>query len=216
MAKTIILLLALGVLQSATGQGYPPTSCVPVPNTPSPPVRDYEIAAREQHNFYRGKHQSPGLALHDLLSAQALQCAEYYVNKGSLDSSCPFKNGTGENQYGAWYIKNQKEPSCTSLANSATTVWYNGRENYDYRQPGFSVATGSFTQLVWSSSQFLGVGCALKNGFAVVVALYTPPGNMLSYGNDPNYLFRQNVLPPLRRGKEESHQHLSSFTYEKP
>ena len=97
------------------------------------------------------------------------------------------------------------------MANSATTFWYNAAEDYDYSKPGFSQKTGSFTQLIWKSSKGLGVGCAARNGFAVFVALYSPTGNMLALGSDPNYFFRQNVLPPARPARRDNEVQMSSY-----
>lgn len=51
------------------------------------------------------------------------------------------------------------------------------------------MATGHFTQVVWKSSQRLGVGIGFANNgnTAVVVANYGPPGNYLNQ-------FAQNVV----------------------
>lgn len=71
-----------------------------------------------------------------------------------------------------------------------TASWYNGIKYYDFSQGGFSMKTGSFSQLVWANSQQLGVGIAYTNDgqSAYVVARYLPPGN---YGND----YQDNVFP---------------------
>jgi len=50
----------------------------------------------------------------------------------------------------------------------------------------------------------LGIGVTQKNGAAVVVATYSPRGNVISVGNnksnasDPNYFFLKNVFPLIR------------------
>jgi hypothetical protein len=71
--------------------------------------------------------------------------------------------------------------------------WYNEVKKYNFKNPGFAMATGHFTQLVWKSSTRLGLGLAAgKHGRSnayYCVAEYSPPGN---YANE----FRENVLPP--------------------
>jgi hypothetical protein len=69
-------------------------------------------------------------------------------------------------------------------------AWYKGVRYYDFNQGGFSIETGSFTQLVWVNSRQLGIGIAYTNdGYsAYIVAQYLPPGN---YGNE----YQENVLP---------------------
>ncbi|CAF1527051.1 unnamed protein product, partial [Adineta steineri] len=48
---------------------------------------------------------------------------------------------------------------------------------YNYSSPGFSSATGHFTQVIWLGSTQLGIGIALTNDnrTAYVVANYYPP-----------------------------------------
>ncbi len=71
-----------------------------------------------------------------------------------------------------------------------TDSWYNGMKYYNFNQGGFSMETGSFTQLVWASSQQLGVGIQYANdGSSVyVVALYSPAGNVQNE-------YQNNVFP---------------------
>jgi len=52
-------------------------------------------------------------------------------------------------------------------------------------------SAGHFTQLVWASTRYFGVGKARsRTGKVLVVAHYRPPGNVSG-------LFQHNVLPPL-------------------
>ncbi|CAF3299972.1 unnamed protein product [Rotaria socialis] len=71
-----------------------------------------------------------------------------------------------------------------------TAAWYNEISLYNYKSPGFSAATGHFTQVVWAGSTQLGIGIAFtsNNLAAYVVANYFPPGNYLGQ-------FPANVLP---------------------
>ncbi|UJR16771.1 hypothetical protein I4U23_003671 [Adineta vaga] len=80
----------------------------------------------------------------------------------------------------------------TGNGTRATQSWYDEIKYYNFNRPGFSSATGHFTQVVWKSSTKLGMGVAFGNGGqrVVVVAQYGPAGNMMG-------AFPQNV-PPLR------------------
>ena len=77
------------------------------------------------------------------------------------------------------------------IGREPTDLWYREVSQYNYNAGSFSRATGHFTQLVWKSSQRLGVGIAYNSAGTrvVVVARYSPPGN---YANQ----YRANVLPP--------------------
>ena len=44
--------------------------------------------------------------------------------------------------------------------NKAIEVWYNGKDKYDFNNPGFKPGAGNFTQLVWADSKKIGVGAA--------------------------------------------------------
>ncbi|KAG0318144.1 Golgi-associated plant pathoproteinsis- protein 1, partial [Podila horticola] len=56
---------------------------------------------------------------------------------------------------------------------TAITAWYNEEKQYNYNNPGFSGATGHFTQVVWKDTK-------------------SAAGNIV--GNNGAY-FRKNVLP---------------------
>jgi hypothetical protein len=67
------------------------------------------------------------------------------------------------------------------LGSTPTAAWYNEISLYNFSSPGFSSATGHFTQVVWTDSIQLGMGIALtsNNLSAYVVANYYPAGNVL-------------------------------------
>ncbi|KAG4077472.1 hypothetical protein HA402_002899 [Bradysia odoriphaga] len=96
----------------------------------------------------------------------------------------------GENLYKIW------GGSVDSSAIMATAIdsFYSEIAHYDFNNHGFSMQTGHFTQVVWSSSVEIGVGIATYpdptyQHRTVVCINYKPPGNVEGQ-------FRQNVLPP--------------------
>ena len=81
-------------------------------------------------------------------------------------------------------------------ATRAMQGWYDKElPMYDFSSPGFSMATGHFTQVVWASTTKVGCGVALCPAGTIastmqsvyVVCQYGPPGNYQSK-------FNENVL----------------------
>ncbi|KAF3939205.1 Natrin-2 [Dactylella cylindrospora] len=98
------------------------------------------------HNGWRAHHGAAAMTWNTTMSVAALRSA----------SKCVFAH-TSNNPYGeniaagtpnnpAWYA----------------WLWYNEVNKYDYNNPGFSSATGHFTQVVWKNSKQL--GCAFVSG----------------------------------------------------
>jgi hypothetical protein len=77
-----------------------------------------------------------------------------------------------------------------STAASSVDRWYNENSQYNYSNPGFSSATGHFTQMVWKGSRQLGCGVAQCGGQNFWVCRYSPAGNITNPGQ-----FQQNVSP---------------------
>merc|ERR1719378_1412023 len=102
-----------------------------------------------------------------------------------------YRPNEGENIF---YSKSKNEGSCVDAA----LAWYNEIKDYRYANPGFSGATGHFTQVVWKDSTKVGVGIAHSApdgaGFITtyIVAKYTPQGNFYQRGKEAE-AFRANV-----------------------
>lgn len=137
------------------------------------------------HNALRARHGAPALAWNTTLAAGA----QSWANACVFAHSTP--NGAyGENLYAASPLPSTVNP----LESSATAAWYNEASVYNYAAPGFSPATGHFTQVVWKASRALGCGvtnCGARAGIlpGYVVCRYAPPGNYIG-------AFAANVLPP--------------------
>ena len=77
--------------------------------------------------------------------------------------------GYGENIYAS--------TSTSVTGRDPVDLFYAEIKYYNYNAPGFSLATGHFTQVVWKSSKSIGVGTAKRGGTTFVVVNYYPPGN---------------------------------------
>ena len=88
-------------------------------------------------------------------------------------SSSDERKGAGENL--AMYGSTDPEDKKLSTTSLATDMWYAEVKDYDFDNPGFSMNTGHFTQVVWKDTKKVGFGYAGK----YVVGRYEPTGNMM-------------------------------------
>ncbi|KAK6532168.1 hypothetical protein TWF694_003328 [Orbilia ellipsospora] len=155
-------------------------------------VEDFDADARplawqqsvlNYHNGWRAHHQVGPLAWNNTLAAAALKWA----------SKCQFQltpnNIYGENIAAGTYTN----PDWYAY------MWYNGSSKYDYNKPGFSYATGTFTQVVWKDSTQL--GCAYvqncSGGYPnILLCEYSPPGNIIPDSNFATEVLRPVANPP--------------------
>ncbi|CAM4752562.1 unnamed protein product [Rotaria magnacalcarata] len=148
-------------------------------------LSSFQQQALDQHNYYRQQvHCTGPMILNASLNAIAESYAQYLAVNNIFNHS--LTPGLGENLYYSY-----SSIGINSMNGSIpTTAWYSGIAMYNFSSPGFSSATGAFTQVVWLGSTQLGIGIGLTsdNRTAYVVANYYPPGNYLGQ-------FATNVLP---------------------
>jgi uncharacterized protein YkwD len=142
-----------------------------------------------QHNRYRALHSAPKLIWNTALANSAARWA----------SRCTFAHSNTGGAYGEnLYVTSQRNAGGAALVD-AVKAWYAEIKDYNYNNPGFSSATGHFTQVVWKASRQLGCAvqdCANIQGFTagtMVVCQYKPPGNVIGQ-------FPQNVQRPSGSG----------------
>jgi len=143
---------------------------------------DYRKDALTLHNKYRANHHAPPLVLSERLNKYAQSWAQSMADANLLDHS---DGNYGENIY---------QTSDTGLSDSdavkeASKLWYDEKSVYSYSNPGFSMDTGHFTQVVWKGSKEFGIGIARTSDSIYVCGNYDPPGN---YEGE----FEKNVVAP--------------------
>lgn len=159
-----------------------------------PDANAFQASALSEHNTYRAVHHSPALSDDAAVVGTAQAYADTLLSTGVfIHSSDEQRNGAGENLY---YTYSQFPLDPEDLAARAVGAWYEEVADYDYGNPGFSVDTGHFTQVVWKSTTAL--GCAVAQGpktiagrsatINYVVCHYAPDGNNGDYAT--------NVLQP--------------------
>ncbi|OAQ32826.1 PR-1-like protein [Linnemannia elongata AG-77] len=139
--------------------------------------RDVLSAAEQKiildtHNKYRARHGAPALTW----NAQAAAFGNNWIQ------ACQFKHSGGK--YGENLAAGYKD------FKTGIDAWYNEVSKYNYNRPGFSMATGHFTQVVWKNTK--SVGCAKKfcpgSNWTIYICNYDPPGNYQGQ-------YEKNVLP---------------------
>ncbi|XP_066581252.1 uncharacterized protein [Prorops nasuta] len=141
------------------------------------------------HNVYRQRHYAPFLTM----SPQLCEYAQTWANHLAHTNTFYYRNDrdTGQNLYcrPAGAIPGDVN------GQEVASYWYSAVKQYDFMKESdilhTNVNAGHFTQLIWASSQFLGVGKASsRSGKVIVVANYQPIGNISGQ-------FKNNVFPPL-------------------
>ncbi|MFM7408088.1 MAG: CAP family protein [Cuspidothrix sp.] len=158
-------------------------------------LNTFRNTSLSRHNGYRATHRSPALTTSSSANTTAQSWAQYLATNGLFQhSSSTQRNNAGENLY-VFYTTGSIDAA--TLANNAVKTWYDEVSKYNYSKPGFSAATGHFTQIVWKSSTQLGCGAArgtktmngTKFNAFYVVCHYAPAGNVQGQ-------FPTNVLKP--------------------
>ncbi|KAF9906130.1 hypothetical protein EC991_000926 [Linnemannia zychae] len=115
----------------------------------------------DTHNKYRARHGAKPLTW----NPQAALHGNNWIQK------CQFKHSGGK--YGENLAAGYKD------FKTGIDAWYKEVSQYNYRNPGFSMATGHFTQVVWKATRT--VGCAKKfcpgSNWTIYICNYDPPGN---------------------------------------
>lgn len=144
-------------------------------------------AALSSHNTARAQYGARPL----VWNASLLPATQTWAN------ACRFQHSNPAGQYGENLYATTKVADDATIVRDAVKAWMDEARFYDYTKPGFSAATGHFTQVVWKSSTGLAVAvgsCPANTIFSraskYVVARYTPPGNWQGQ-------FAQNVGRPV-------------------
>jgi len=147
-------------------------------------TRDQITEITNYVNAYRAKNQAPPLVWDPIIAQFSQQWAYYLVSNNEFKHS-------GNNLYGENLAYFQGYGSdVMGLMKKSIDLWYEEIKLYDFKNPGFSHATGHFTCLVWKSSTHFAMGFSINTATnAVDVTMNTsPPGN---YSGQ----YQENVLP---------------------
>lgn len=131
------------------------------------------------HNKVRAAHCAPPLTWSPKLEAIAQKWADTLKAKG-----CTFGH-SGDQKYG----ENLAAGTSGALdPESTVAMWYDEIKLYKFPAGGFSMKTGHFTQVVWTTTSSVGCGKVTCNGNDIYVCNYDPPGNWEGQ-------YKEHVLP---------------------
>lgn len=135
-------------------------------------------------NALRARHAAPPVEYRQELCRDALSWAWYLANTSSFAHSSTVH---GENLAMLGGVVAPERAGA-----SAIDMWYSEIALFDFDDPNGNsyLVTGHFTQLVWTSTRFVGLGIAAGPGGTYVVMQFSPPGNYLG-------MYAQNVKRPV-------------------
>ena len=128
-------------------------------------------------NLYRALHCAPAVTWNTTLEKYADNWVSSMAAKNMFAHS---KGPYGENLAGMSY--NRYINDSLSYYKRSVDMWYGEYYQYDYKNPGFTMSTGHFTQLVWNSTKSIGASMATSKDkrWNYVVMEFYPPGNVIS------------------------------------
>ncbi|KAI1128759.1 PR-1-like protein [Nemania abortiva] len=150
-------------------------------------------------NVYRAAHNASAVTWNTTLESFA---SDYLASDVVGGDDCNFAHSGGP--YG--------ENLAIGYANATASVeaWGDEGEEYNYNDPGFSEATGHFTQLVWKDTSDVGCGRKLcgERGWYLVCE-YWPRGNVIG-------AFQGEVDKPVSSGASPSASSSMGFPTSSP
>lgn len=136
--------------------------------------KQFEEECLKWHNHYREKHGVKPLKLSAQLSKYAKEWVTDIAKRDVLEHRP--HNIYGENIFMKW----STDPNFKITGRDAVDNWYAEIKDHVFGREPTSLKSGHFTQVVWKTSEELGVAKAKsKSGKIIVVANYNPAGNMM-------------------------------------
>ncbi|XP_072399922.1 uncharacterized protein [Diabrotica undecimpunctata] len=151
----------------------------------NPTEGNFEEDFLEAHNNYRKRHGVPLLKLDKKLCKYSQEWAAYLAQRNILEHR-PGSN-YGENIYCIY----SSDLNFTVNGHTPVDTWYEEVSEHPFGREPSNLKSGHFSQVIWKSSEFLGVGVAKNSqGSIYVVANYSPAGNFVGH-------YVENV-PPVK------------------
>ncbi len=145
-----------------------PTRPTPAgPPTGAAPASDALGGIVASHNMRRARHCAVPLRW----SAEVAAVAQRWAN-GLAARGCVMQHSSGKYGENLAMIMGG-----TLSAEEVAAMWYDEVALYDFAKPGFSMAAGHFTQLVWRGTSMIGCGKASCGNGEIWVCNYEGPGN---------------------------------------
>ncbi|KAF8373766.1 hypothetical protein PRIPAC_80195 [Pristionchus pacificus] len=111
------------------------------------------------YNYIRWVHNAPPLVEDKTLENGAYYWA-YYLSTYPSPQCLHHNQAGGQNIYFTWH---PQEISEYDLARATIQAFYSEKRYYDYSRPNFNHAASHFTNLIWKSTQRIGIAEFNKN-----------------------------------------------------
>jgi len=135
----------------------------------------------DEINHVRALHQVPKLSLNKEIAS----ISQSYANKLAKSENLDYSNNTYKGEE-LGEILFYYSTDCD--AEIVIETWNKGSHNFRYNSK--NAEASSFTQIVWKSSEYIGIGVSQNaSGGTIIVANFHPGGNVVGH-------FAENVLPP--------------------
>jgi uncharacterized protein YkwD len=170
------------------GQTLTTTWITPDPSTPPVTLDGWKQKVLDRHNTLRADHCAAPLVWDEEVAASAQAWADQCTGDHAKGT------GMGENLAG------RTGDDAMNTLETRVDSWYSEVAMYDFANPGFSLDTGHFTQLVWRGTSKL--GCGVKQCPSTATRFPWAEGERVTYlvcryvagGNVPGE-FPANALP---------------------
>lgn len=126
-------------------------------------------------NQVRAKHRVPSLSLDNEMCTLAKNTSKYFLER---QMGVPISSDYSRTTYGrSVQILQASSPSLPDPKNFVDSL-YRGEKYFDYSNGCYDSKTAAFTQMVWKSSNKLGVGVTIVDLYVSICLLYSPAGNI--------------------------------------
>ncbi|XP_056637489.1 uncharacterized protein LOC130445698 isoform X1 [Diorhabda sublineata] len=168
---------------------------------------NFEEDFLKAHNNFRRRHGVPPLKLDRKLCKYSQEWATYLAQRNILEHR-PGSN-YGENIYCIF----SSDPNFTINGHSPVETWYEEASQHPFGKEPSNLKSGHFSQVIWKSSEFLGVGVAKNSqGSTYVVANYSPAGNFVGHYVENVPAAKPIVYEESMRTGKDSRPSTSSIT----
>ncbi|XP_065157178.1 uncharacterized protein [Atheta coriaria] len=157
-------------------------NCISTLNISKTAKSSFNAAILDAHNKYRMLHGARPLELDANLCRFSEEWAKMCAERGIMEHRK--NNPYGENIF----CIHNADPNFVISGNMPVDSWYEEHQAHPFGREPSNLSTGHFSQVVWKTSEKLGVGVATRNGYTYIVANYSPAGNFVGH-------FAESVLP---------------------
>ena len=130
---------------------------------------DFALSAIKKQNLYRACHNASPINFSCKMLEKAQNYSQYCSDNNLIETS-PY-------EYNGQFISEVVVKLYGETINGEVPIdyFYKQKKNYNFTDPLNNKGGSVFAQLVWKSTEELGIGLSCKNGYCFLVVDYFPP-----------------------------------------